>query len=455
MRLAIIGSGIGGTALGALLSKEFEILLFEKNSLIGGRCATYEKEGFKVDVGVHLFAEGPQGPLDEVLKIIGEPSLKWELSRNPRPLLYYKGKTMVYSRQTMVDMVPKSEIENALKLFMKVFELDEKEIESIYFKDLESWVKEFTEDKTILTFISGICGQYFCIPPSLASAGEFVRCFQSVLKKRSSAYPIGGCSSIPEAYIKIIEKNGGKVKIQKKVEKIIVKDGIARGVFVDGEFVSSDIVVSNVDIKEMVKLVGEEKFPKEYVERIKNLKYAGYVFALKVALEKKITDQKLIMYIPFSLDELEKYTTEVSEGKIPEHIGGMITSPSNYDQSLAPPGKQLIFVGTGCLRHQNFKELERKSFEVLETVFPGIKESVIWYESTSPDDIDRFVGEDGNVIGIAQSYDQVGEMRPSQITPIKGLYQVGAEAGGWGVGAELAARSAIELSEIIKKEVKK
>ena len=40
---------------------------------------------------------------------------------------------------------------------------------------------------------------------------------------------------------------------------------------------------------------------------------------------------------------------------------------------------------------------------------------------------------------------QAGTSRPSVKTPLPGLYIVGAEAGGAGVGTELAVNSAIEF----------
>ena len=57
------------------------------------------------------------------------------------------------------------------------------------------------------------------------------------------------------------------------------------------------------------------------------------------------------------------------------------------------------------------------------------------------------MGENGAGIGIAQIVGQAGHDRPSIKTPIEGLYIVGAEAGGAGVGTELAANSAIEFFE--------
>ena len=45
--------------------------------------------------------------------------------------------------------------------------------------------------------------------------------------------------------------------------------------------------------------------------------------------------------------------------------------------------------------------------------------------------------------------DQTGDKRLSQQTPVENLYLVGAEAGGWGIGTELAAMSALELSDML------
>ena len=66
-------------------------------------------------------------------------------------------------------------------------------------------------------------------------------------------------------------------------------------------------------------------------------------------------------------------------------------------------------------------------------------------EKVLPADAARTMGEDGAGIGIAQQAGQAGTSRPSVKTPLPGLYIVGAEAGGAGVGTELAVNSAIEF----------
>ena len=57
-KAVIIGSGVGGSGVGALLASEgnFEVTLVEKSNLIGGRFAGLQKDGFHLDVGCHMLA---------------------------------------------------------------------------------------------------------------------------------------------------------------------------------------------------------------------------------------------------------------------------------------------------------------------------------------------------------------------------------------------------------------
>ena len=52
-KVAVIGSGIAGSGIAALLahSGDYEVDLYEKNGLIGGRFASYGKEGFRLEIG--------------------------------------------------------------------------------------------------------------------------------------------------------------------------------------------------------------------------------------------------------------------------------------------------------------------------------------------------------------------------------------------------------------------
>src|SRR5262245_47184044 len=70
----VLGAGVGGTATTALLAHAgLRTALLEKNAVVGGGCAAYQRDGYTVDFGSHLFSRGQRGPLGEVLRRIRWP----------------------------------------------------------------------------------------------------------------------------------------------------------------------------------------------------------------------------------------------------------------------------------------------------------------------------------------------------------------------------------------------
>ncbi len=447
----IVGGGIGGTALGALLAAGGQkLFLSEKNSIIGGRCASYQKDGFTIDVGVHLFGLTGKGPLGEVCRRAGEPdAIEWVLARNPRVAVHRGGQTRPFTREMMTSELEEKSVSRLAEIFAKMGQMTTDELNSLWYVPLKNWIEGFTSDRNIMRMFTMLCGIYLCVTPDVASTAEFVLSLRELLQARNSGYPKGGSGVIPLTYQRIIEKHGGTVRLSCPTERIVIEDGRAKGIVVGGKVIEADRVVSNADIKATVlELAGAEHFPREYVERVQNLTYAAHVFALKVALNEMITDQKMIMYTPdLTEEELEEIERQILEGQAPPGAGGMICVPTNFDPALAPPGKQLIFFGIGTSPHQEWEPWEKICLNALKDVFPSIEEHILWKVTHSPDDIERFAGEEGNVVGVGQTIDQVHERRPTHETPVKDLYLCSAEAGGHGIGTELAASSALELSE--------
>lgn len=87
-KVIVIGSGIGGSAVAALLQHfgKADVELFEQNNFVGGRYASYMKDGFRLDVGCHLIANGDKGRLGDVLRLLGRPDIiQWGYARKPAP----------------------------------------------------------------------------------------------------------------------------------------------------------------------------------------------------------------------------------------------------------------------------------------------------------------------------------------------------------------------------------
>ena len=78
------------------------------------------------------------------------------------------------------------------------------------------------------------------------------------------------------------------------------------------------MVIANSDIKTTVtKLVGEDKFPKEYVEYVKNLKWGVQVCSMKIGIDIVLSDDKFLTYVP-KMDQDNILNEMISN---PENIG--------------------------------------------------------------------------------------------------------------------------------------
>jgi len=117
---------------------------------------------------------------------------------------------------------------------------------------------------------------------------------------------------------------------------------------------------------------------------------------------------------------------------------------------VAPQGKQLL---TACLfvpfGFKNISGLSEAVLDTMERLLPQLRKHIMWIDMSTPADLDKWVGEDGAIVGVAQTVQQSGDNRPDVVTPIENLYLCGAEAGGWGVGTELAIASAMAVSKLI------
>ncbi|MHA1377161.1 MAG: phytoene desaturase family protein [Candidatus Helarchaeota archaeon] len=488
-KVNIIGSGIGGSGIGALLQHtgKFDVKLFEKNSLVGGRLSTYEKNGFKLDVGCHLIANCEKGRLGKILNIIEKPdAVKWTYARRPSPNFHFNGQFINFPREIAKLNFKSKDLGSFMKLYADVLKFSDEEIEKLLYVPIREFVSRYTDDPRAQSMIAYFCGLYF-VTTQDTSAGEFIICQKEMMKNKSSGLPVGGCISIPKAYCDSIIKDKGEVFTNSKIKKIVVENNQAKGVELEnGDFSESDLVISNGGMKATVlTLVGEKYFPKEFVEKVKNYTYSAATLQVKVALDKKITDEKMIMYLNFdelaraapkfgkelgidpeilanienipitelmnSLSMSDIMKSDVLKNYIPKkHYAIFIPIISNLDPTSAPEGKQLIFGGSGAPANPSegncdYDKWADAILEGMKEVFPEMEDHIMWIDVATPVDIDNFAGQGGNVIGIGQTIDQVGKNRPPIELPIKNLYVVGADTGMHGIGSELAADSALML----------
>ena len=479
-KVIIIGSGIGGSGIGALLAHttNANVTLFERDVILGGRCASYKKEDpegrtWTFDVGCHIFSTCDLGPLGEIADRCGK-TIRWSYTKNPGPRVNVMGMELSGLARSKKKKSDSKKKRKNMTEYLRSIQIEDTwqydEVPLIQFLDDFYGPKKSAVLKLMYSMNAGVM---FGTDPHSTSTGEFLRCMADNYQKMSMGYPIGGTGIIPETYCDVIQENGGKILLGKegRVKKIIIENDEVKGIEAgpDSEFFEADLVIANSDIKTTVfKLVGEKYFPKDYVEYVKNLKWGGQVCSVKIGIDTVITDQKMLTYVPKMDQEgdLQKMIADPENiGKldfgsqgVPERTALLIVPISNHDPTLAPEGCQNIHAVTptafGSMikwSKADEKKWEQTCINTFESLWPGIKEHVVIEEYVSTSHLEARFGKEGAGTGIAQSIDQVGKKRPSMQSPIKGLYYCSGDAGGWGIGTELPARSALELFDIFKR----
>ncbi len=456
-RVLVIGTGIGGAGVAALLAKEgAEVLVLERNSFPGGKSATFERDGFRYDTGVHWVARGEKGPLGEISRLVGgdlrfrvmEPAIRIMVGGRSSDL------TQDIDNQAELERVfdelgvlPENR-EGAREFFRDVMRpRTPEEMEELDGYPLSDYLTRFTQDPQFMLLVSGFIGMYLVISPKQASTGEFIMNFAGQVRERNLSYPLGGMGAIPQDYLDALCRMGGEVRYSAPVARILVEGGRATGVETDsGEIIRADIVISNNGIKETVEMAGRHNFPDDYLEMVDRLRLSLGVASVKYALDAKVVDHHFIYYFP-------------TPDLLDTQVGLMCPVPSAADPSLAPPGCQLVLAGAPTTPYlDDPEEADSLCEEVMDKIentmrylFPDIDKHIIWKLRANTRYTASISGRrSGEVIGVAQNRHQVGKKRPSNSTPLEGLYLVGADAGGRGVGTEMAADSALNLWRLLR-----
>lgn len=448
----VLGSGIGGLAAALMLSNDGKkVALFEKLQRPGGRLGSFREKGFTVDFGVHLVSRGSKSSLIEVLQRCG--GRKTVEFTTVRPV-QSTGGTQLKFPHGLRERISPEDFEAVMSCIEGIKRMSDKESHEIDTVSLEEYLNRFTQDPLAHACVNMVGLIYGCIPAYRLSAGEFARCLKWEAEAKATGYPTGGCIAIVDAYVDALENNGVDIFLDTEVTDILVKEGRASGVVAEGTEYYSDCIVSNADNKKtMLDLVGEDELGAEYVQYVKNLEYSYVSIIARFALDTVISPE-IKMLSNFSSMDPREYENVLRSGQIPDEINTFVVVPSAFDPTIAPVGKQLIVMATAVPADLN-REYAPAILEAMiasaESYFPDMRNHVVFTDTTTPDEAACLLGEDGAGIGIALQVGQVGEQRPKVKTPIEGLYLVGGEAGGSGVGLELCVNSAIEFYETYSK----
>lgn len=465
----VVGAGLGGLTCAALLAKRgYKVLVLEQHYQVGGYCSSFRRLGFTFNAGVEdVSGLWEKGPVTYLLRELGLNREEFFVRNTVRYV--FKGEVIdaPSSLEGFVELLAarfpgesgrvRAFFEEAraayeecyrdaeaygvplpAELIVKVF--GEKKLlsyprEHPHFYDwmnktFKQKLDEYFRDEDLKAFLSALLSYVGAPPDKTLASTALTACVSYYL--HGGYFTRGGAQKLVNALKEVVERNGGEVRLNCRVDRILVEDGAVKGVEAGGKRFRSPVVVSNVNAKTtLLELVGEERLSRGYAEYIKGLKMSPSAFMVFLGVDMDLSGYPTLIK---NLDE-----------------GYEIVVNSNADPSLAPKGKASVTILTSASywdfpergsaeylkrKRELAKELVRKA----EKLIPGLSERVAVQDAATPKTFERYASmPEGAIYAFDQS---IETRRPFFKTPIKGLYLVGASTFP-GAGVEAVVISGI------------
>jgi phytoene desaturase len=483
---------VGGLAAAIRLrTMGFEVEVFEKNPIIGGRMGQLRGSGFTFDTGPTLLL------ISDVYRELFEiAARKLEdyvelMPLNPNYRIHFgDGDSMVVSR-SLPELIPELERiepgvtprfyrfleDSCLKYRIGRKEFVERDFESAgdffgvrnlrlltktgavnnYYRSVS---KFFRTEKLRQAF--SFQTMYLGLSPFEAPA-VYALLPYTELAEDGLWFPRGGMYSLVEGLGRLAGELGVRIHLRSAVEKILVTKARATGVRVDGEEVGADAVLANADLPYVYKSLLPESALKDFRARsLGRLSYTASAFMLYLGLGRHY-DHLLHHNVYLSKDYRENFESIFRRGRLPADPSFYTNVASRTDPDAAPEGMTALYVlvpvphlGPGVDWEREAEPFKERVYGLLEEKagMEDIQQRIVFEKVRTPVDWKRDYNlEEGAAFGIGHGISQVGYFRPPLASrSVGGLYFVGASTRP-GTGVPLVTIGARLAAERIGREV--
>ena len=467
----IVGAGPGGSATAALLAKEgLRVLLVDKHSTAGGKMLTVQRDGFYYEM-FPINAVPSRNSLFE--KLIRDLELENEVQviyPNPVGRFYFELpggeiRTMEIPYKNPSPFGFKRLLGLSwigffrfLRIFAKMVSMKPGQLDKLAGTSALDFINSHNLPQSLKSYLLSVYTEgYFEAPADRVSAAAMIRAVQQTTNFGGGRYYQGGMGSVFQGFAHAVEKYGGTVLFNTRVEKILTDQNRITGIQAGSMQYNAPIVISNAGIQPTIlKLIGEDQFEPEYVAWVKNLEMNLANVGYRWFLNKPLLTSPMNVYITDnSVSTLADFES-MECGQFPDHSYVYLGTTSLYP-GLAPEGKQIVYACMSCLGDPgvNIQPYLGQVKKIAVKMQPDILEHIEKEETFGPLVVSKMgrdsvlPGRGGEDYGVTLSVTQYGDERLNGKTPIEGLYYVGGDAGGFGLGTHQAVDSAVNVSKMV------
>ncbi|MFZ5941528.1 MAG: phytoene desaturase family protein [Bacteroidota bacterium] len=468
--LIIIGAGISGLSTALMWQKNTvgkKTLIVDKNPYPGGYSTAYRNDGYVFEttqlfpdiiemmeyLGVEIRLKPYEKDFMRRIVVHGDQVDEYRIPAGPENFKRYLKEQFPADAQRIDDFM-----NYAVSMFFQVRKL--KVIATL--KD--TLATPFRAPKVVANLnrtYSGLLDKFGITNPKLREVMETFTSFSGVPSDRASAIyasgamlssmtrcfrPYGYFDEFPATMARLFQERGGELRLGAEVEKIVVENGVAKGLRIKGEpqMITGETVVTTVDpMLAMKKLVGEEHLPEKYIKRLDDIVMSTSSINIALGLDDRIDLAAMDLDYPYNVvstglgtseklfDAFLKGETAFSEDCFHAAVicPSLTTGSKNTVTIRCTPfalGEWMNWRKNDPERYKAEKERWGDFFiAIAEKYFiPGLSKHIVVKDIATPATFARYSGSPtGSLYDMASIVTQFGPKRLPFKTPVENLYQ--------------------------------
>jgi diapolycopene oxygenase len=472
MRVAVVGSGLGGLATACTLAaRGYEVDVFDKNPWLGGKAALLQEAGFRFDMGPtiliqpsvlrRIFCEAGRNMEDYLDMVRLDP--QWRCFFDDGSVLDLKDDPAEMARSLeQTEPGLGARFTEFMQLSDRLHTISDK---FFFWKSVGSMRDTFDVGgsfqlsvlKDVLSMrlgqsVSGTIREFIKHPRVAQMLDHYVQYVGSspdsspailcsighMQAEQGIWYPMGGTRAVPEALVRLGRELGVRFHPSTEIQRLLVEGGAVTGLETTaGERYSFDDVVSNEDaVRTHRELLGGA--PAESFERRRTYEPACSGVVLYLGLNRRYEHLAHHDFV-FSRDPHEEFHHIYDLAEPAPDPTCYLASTGATDPASAPAGGDALYVlvHTPFLRPKHdwnnmFPAYRQVILNKLKKTagLEDIEERIVFERALTPVDIhQRYKVLNGAIYGISSHGRWTGAFKPANASPdVDGLYLAGGAA---------------------------